>query len=1112
MGQYYSTAADEQFISIAKSPSLTPPTLAYGYSLTNQVNIIAQDYFQFAYRYIYDDYQIGVLSPYSLISRNKPTDNYIDITFNSGHKTVIKIQLMRRIGNGVSETAENNTEWYIFQTLDKSIKGYNDNTNYTYTFFGNETLIAVSRIDTDKLFESVPQLADHIEVVESTQIVVGAITEGYDNVVMSIDLNIKYTETRVIFLPNNGSDIFPFTPTEVPLVGDTLYIRFIETGVKYWDIFYELTTVDLVSYPAVLAQKICDYFLPVYGLTGAYTTGPNKITVTPAGGKRVNQISFLPGGTTKKLLTTGNFGGLIINSTPKRLQFKDIIYLGSGFSYNGTNTTITISGNDQPESTLYVRLTFPVFNSQITSNTVLVRILKNGTPVFTYSQVVPGFSSANIAFETPFATGVLGDDFDFDMLCNTGAVTTNGAPPIAQMEIWGRYEGVAFPGLKTNTIVKTAIEYIDDKGRSTGAIPLGQINVLPYLLRAVADTEFYNDGGTVLGFIPNFEVKIKNLAPSYFSKYQLLVAPPSYSYRQVMVQTQTVNADATIVFVIDGFGDFEMTINCRARIADPTNSGSNSGVYNLYLLANATFGISYWDVPILDFVLADRSIHVPANAFYPYPSDRQLVIEIYNPTTLSQPDIYYEIGEVYDILQSNGIYYHQGLSQNQDPLNPSTTPAIVNVKKGDTWYRYRGAGATINDLVGTQTPPYFVESQSITDSHESNFWDKGRINVETPLQRRQKFNVLIRWGGKLIENTQVNDLSVWDSGNRNNGLNQRFGTITGLRQIGYVLKALQQSNISTILLNRNQINNPDGTMQLLVTDRLIGTINPSEEEFGTKHPGSVCVAGSNLYFLDTIKGKVLRDATNGLFPISDFFMKKYWRDKSDLINSDVLYEVISGFDHKFEDYYITVKKPKSGVRLSQNTEETLYFNEGQKLWKYFVDMKTYAGEAQIIDWYGWVGQTLFTFMNGNVWKENALLSGSTPLYLNRFAEQKSLIVETIGMIDDDKVKIFTTHAIHSNIRPTLVELFIPATTMYPNGMYTYLKAGNYSYKEGVFYASIKNDWYTKGVPVNNPAGNLQIAEGRRMRGHVVKVRLTYTTQEYVKLFSTSIGMVPSDKS
>jgi len=930
---------------------------------------------------------------------------------------------------------------------------------------------------------------------------------------MDATVELVYTPTRTINLSNTGND-FTFLSTAVPQVGDTLFIRFVETAAA-WDLYYELTAADLLLYPQALGGKIVNSgIIAAYGLSGTYDIPTKTITIVPAAGRSISQISILPGGTTKKLTIINGSVSLptLINSSPDPIIYSAPIYIADGFSYNVSNTSFTVTDTDQPESTFYIKAKFTVFNSQGHTNDINVRVLKNGTPVFTYTQTIPvGITNTNVIFETPVLSGSAGDVFSLDTLCSTGTLTMITNTGTAYYEIWGRYEGSTQPGLKTNTKVKVGVVYYDEVLRSTGVIPLEEINIPPFFLRGGSTvSEEFNEAPPILGFIPHLKCSIKNLAPDFAIKYQFLISVVEYSYQQVLAKTYTVNANGSVAFEIDDLRGFDLTDKCRVRLVGVNISGSNVGIREEYLMTNDIFGQIYWDVPILEFDLSPLTITLPANSVYPFPQmDRILVLEVYDPTTISQNKLYYEIGEEYDILVSNGIHYHAGGDQNQDPLNPVTTPAITTIKKGNTWYRYRNAGITINDplTVTDIIPPYFIESDSITDSKLSNFWDKGRVNIETPNQQRQKYGPLRRWSGILFPNTQVNNLSTWDEGNYNNDLSQRYGDITGLREIGYTLTNLQWMNISKTLLGRSEQTNADASTFLVLSDHLLGTTNPSEDELGTKQPGSICVSGRYLYFIDTIKGKVIRNAPNGNFPISDYFKRKYWRDQSALIESSSNYEVITGFDYKFKDYWVTIRN----IALTPDFQETIYFNEDQNAWKYNVDMKDASGN--IIDWYGWVGQLFFAMMHEKIWQANTLVDvDGNSVYLKLFGDNKSLVVETIGMIEPDKVKIMLTSTIHANIKPTKVELFIPPNDMYPNGMYSYLMPGNYKYKEGVFYADLKRDWFTKGVPINDAAGRLQIAEGRALRGHVVNVRITYTTNEYVNLFSTSIGMIPSEKS
>lgn len=1096
MGEYYSTANDEQYINLEKRPPLFKPIIAYADD-TNSLNLLNDKYYQFRYRYIYDDYQIGICSPISILSIPDQTlnkNNRIDVTFDTGHKTVTKIQLLRRIGNGVSETAENNTEWYIFRTLVKAELGWSDNINETIGFFGNEALSGISRIDTDKIFESTPSVADHIEVTNTNEIILGAITEGISNVNINVSFTPIYQPTHIIdntLQVSTGN--LRIKSTELPVVGDTMYLH---VGVH--DIFYQLQSSDLTSYPINMANKAIQ-IIAIFGFTYTYNNGgglgdqgnPPRIVPASSG---VNQWTILPAPVKRYLNVAMNASQTFTAQTG--INFFTInnvngIYIQGTTAFNDPSIfyfpTLSIS------SIVAIFTIILTAHSSVsgTNETMNVTIFKNGFIEKVFTQVV---TTSSVVYTFFWAISVDSNDhFEID-------VDNNGAGIFHAIQVtagtWtlnGEVYPVLKKGFKSGSRGFFGIVYYTDY--KNGGVNTNDNCIVKFdFYSERLSSQAFENAVPILGFIPSASWEIKHLPPVEAKRYQIVYKEyDPIEFVQIIALSATSPSGDNTVVTIDDFRGYDIAIGDIVELI---------GEVNPYKLSQSQYAILTYTV--VAFNVSSKTLTISANFYFainrPHSLAQIAVLEIRKTQTTTN-DIYFEVDQVYEIGNPGlSNRFHMGKTQNQNPSDPINTPATGNIQNGGIYYR----------MTNGFTTPSLIESKSIVDNKESNFWDKGRTQIVTPTQRSQKYGQLRRWSNRLIQNTQVNGLSTWDEGNYDNNLNARFGDITGLRQIGFVLKSIQWGNINSTLLFRNQLANTDGSFNIVVTNRLLGTTNSSEQEYGTKHPGSVCVNGDHLFFLDTIKGKFLRDANNGTFPISDYFTKKYWRDKSSIINADPLYEVICGVDHKFNDIYVTVKRP--AANRVPGSEETIYFNEDQNSWKYFVDMKTYIGDPQFIDWYGWVGQSFFTFMNGNVWQENSLVSGSTPLYLNRFGEQKSLIIETIGMLDDDKVKIFMTHEVHSNLSPTLVEIFIPATAMYPNGMYTYLKPGNYAYREGVFYANLKRDWYTKGVPVDNAAGNLQIATGRQMRGHVVRVRLTYTTTGYVKVYSTGIGMIPSEKS
>lgn len=925
MGEYYSTAADAQYLTIRKRTYNAAPSIGM-YDVTGQdFNLLQDRFFQFRFRYVYDNYQIGDCTPISDISvpnASLTKNNGVHVTVNTGHKTVKKIEVMMREGNGSDDTGNTNPEWYIFSTVDKVKLALSDNVPYVVDFTGQQPLSSVSRIDTDINFQAVPIAADHIEVVSTNQIVAGAITEGYDNVNIAATLTAAYDDNGYRLYSSLNTTITILTVT-LPSAGDIM----------------------VFVLEALVGGAVTKHTLTL--------TGPNVATALSLATAVASAMT--------------SYGAAGVAATP------------------------TAGGYD----------------------------VSNATFSTTVSSYRPSLINTRTFMIKPYLYDV-------------------------------------------------GIVYYDSEMRNGGVNPLGTVQW---------DLKFPVDSGTLLPIatLPYISLTITSVAPAWAAYYQVVLRPKKIEHVFTGKIIYTSGTEGTV----DPAVEWTWKKGDRYRVIGGAFSSTT----------NSDFELVSYDESSGDFV-ASAGVAPDLYAMF-YRLDT---------TPVSSPFYFEFIGLGTLPITTR---FHSGNVQNQTV----SLPAILKITAGDAYAKL----PTIVYSAGIDYPDGLYGELRITDKVSTELWGKGRVQIETPTQRQQKYGQLRRWSGKLFPNTQVNNLSTWDAGNYNNDLNARFGVITGLREIGYVLVNIQWANKSSTLLNRIQVSNPDGSTQLLVTDRLLGTTNPSENEYGTKHPGSICVDGNHLYFVDTLKGKAIRAATNGEFPISEYFNNKYWRDKSTLIESSSNYEVISGYDKKFNDLYITIRN----LALSPDFQETIYFHEStveaEQAWKYNIDMKDASGN--VIQWYGWVGQSFFTFMQGSVWQQGALVDGDNePVYLKLFGHNKSLIVETIGMIEYDKVKVFLTHEIHSNIAPTLVEFFIPPNTMYPNGMYSYLKPGNYSYKEGVFYAAIKRDWFTKGIPADDTAGRWQIANGRQLRGHVVRVRLHYTTNDYTVLFSTGVGMIASDRS
>src|ERR1700680_3082041 len=90
---------------------------------------------------------------------------------------------------------------------------------------------------------------------------------------------------------------------------------------------------------------------------------------------------------------------------------------------------------------------------------------------------------------------------------------------------------------------------------------------------------------------------------------------------------------------------------------------------------------------------------------------------------------------------------------------------------------------------------------------------------------------------------------------------------------------------ASLYLSENIIQATTGDQIVAQTTDVIGYINNLRGSYGTINPESVREFRGNVYWLDALNGKYIQYADNGLFPISNYKMTRYWKLFSDQYNS-----------------------------------------------------------------------------------------------------------------------------------------------------------------------------------------------------------------------------------
>lgn len=314
------------------------------------------------------------------------------------------------------------------------------------------------------------------------------------------------------------------------------------------------------------------------------------------------------------------------------------------------------------------------------------------------------------------------------------------------------------------------------------------------------------------------------------------------------------------------------------------------------------------------------------------------LVEIYRPRAATASDIYYEFGPLMPIIEDSvGERVHGGVIQNQD--TGTDVPATGVFTTGDVYHIMRTPSKPL--LTGAPTTGIFHESMHYSDFYVSDYWDRGKIGYIGRIGE-QTLNI-IRYSNVYVQNTQINGLSVFEP-LRYKELNNIYGELRAMREVGDTLKVYQDVKAASILIGRQEYTDSAGNAQVVTSDRVLGSIRYSEAGHGTINPESILKNNRYVYGWDIYNGVVWRDSANGVFPISGRFesvngrgsykMDTYFKEKAKaLIESGVEnVKVMTVWDERYGLLYITFTD-----KANTDNNDTVVFHEGSNRWITFVD-------------------------------------------------------------------------------------------------------------------------------------------------------------------------------
>lgn len=485
---------------------------------------------------------------------------------------------------------------------------------------------------------------------------------------------------------------------------------------------------------------------------------------------------------------------------------------------------------------------------------------------------------------------------------------------------------------------------------------------------------------------------------------------------------------------------------------------------------------------------------------------RYSLCEIYRPDKEvdTEDKYFYEIGEVGLVeADSNGYYRHM-------KANPLTGQDQVFDASGNCILPCEGTIEGL-DYLHLRMSKFFVfpvEASSLSDYYVSDMKDRSFPNIHNPSFKNKRYDTMLIHGGRLILNTQINELNKFDLSGNAEILDERYGRITGLVYRGYELKVLQEKKNTSVYIQRNMIQGEDGQPMLVKAATVFSAVYPSREIWGTQHPESVVFYDNNIYFFDLQNGKVIRDAMNGMVAISDYGMSKFFRDMHKKSKYNIYPFYVENvtcpafFDATYMNYGLSMNVTFNSVSVPVNYTETttVSFCERMNVWDSFLFA---VNDDVAIDRYAYNNLTTIAFVSGVPY---VFHEGNG--YMNLLGKQREQVVSVSTSFKlPNENKVFGSICVNTSnnklqsdtTKNWSVKMYIPPSEENPYGGYSYLLPEMFKVREGKLYSDILRDVNSK----RSGTTLYKLFNGDRMRGDVMRAVLTNKADYKVELSEVS---------
>lgn len=326
-----------------------------------------------------------------------------------------------------------------------------------------------------------------------------------------------------------------------------------------------------------------------------------------------------------------------------------------------------------------------------------------------------------------------------------------------------------------------------------------------------------------------------------------------------------------------------------------------------------------------------------------------LLCEIYSPITTIENSFYYEMFTD-AVYESSGRYFHRANIHDQS----SASAARISLYNGDSFLKARTYTWLYSEVTSANSKAitYFVEDPNYYDKVESETWGAGRPNRS--IRSTSQDEDITGFLGEVKRPTTIRYSEPFLPEQGYNGL----GTIHDInfKDANGALRAIQHmytDGSKTFIFHENDTGYVESDRAVTTTldgsNITIGANTPISDVmyYGAaagigRNPESFAANNYRKYFVDITRGQVCRLSQDGITPISEQGMNKYFKKVfREMIESPQTSNAFGAYDRRTDEYTLCMQWNTEVIGTANFPANTSYNTVTKKLTFTIADTSIY---------------------------------------------------------------------------------------------------------------------------------------------------------------------------